>query len=483
MKIEDMGLGGQVSYCANCGQRFDETPNFCPDCGEVQPTAAEAPLAPQRAWVQLHLKSIVWAAGGLGVALLLIGLTAFLRGQPSGSASPPSLSPGAAAVAEFRSTIKKEDDAGVAAQFSPTLRADFLGNTATAAASVLRKHYPKLASMQVREVSDDETWLLDPSDADTRLEFRAAEGWKVASVSYAETATVEEAVTAPDLVHRTKHLPSGTRIFVAEAVPGRVSKTYRISARDGKEVNRIVQNESVIANAVPAEIFEGTGTKGEGISKLTTGVRFSDREADHHRIIESVRTFPASRDVIGTSWRIEDPEAGDRARAVLLGPGHQTWEGKEYRIAKRYAFFYFNPSFVTPSRPGKYVVVAEENGRPAAWRVVTVTPSGSQTPALSGSSKTQSASRPSDSQIKAAALGLLKKDNSKVKVTGTKVSEVTRDKSGRWWAIVFFSFTGGEGGDTLYMYKDGTDWIYYSVGSGISTTDLPADVRFKSMIY
>lgn len=71
-----------MGYCGNCGRQFDQTPNFCPDCGHVQ---SEALHADKRTNEEPEATSVAQDSPGPAAASEGHGLGGSTFGQPDDS--------------------------------------------------------------------------------------------------------------------------------------------------------------------------------------------------------------------------------------------------------------------------------------------------------------------------------------------------------------------------------------------------------------
>jgi hypothetical protein len=66
-------------------------------------------------------------------------------------------------------------------------------------------------------------------------------------------------------------------------------------------------------------------------------------------------------------------------------------------------------------------------------------------------------------------------------VTASEIRSIKTalDSQGRWWvsALVVPSDGTAQDAATLYMFKDDRAWKLVELGTGVSTDELPADVR------
>jgi hypothetical protein len=341
--------------CSNCGADVPEGKKLCQECGSEQPDVK--PPKPKSRFAKT-----AWI-GAVAIVAFAVALTAYLANSGPG-----------AAVAELSSAVRSGDDVAVANMFVPTLRTGFLLDRTEGASRILTSRLPNIGSMELRKVASDEAWLLDPGSPDVRLVLRKSDGWRIASVSYSETETVEEPLSFAETVNETTHLPRGTRIVIAPSVAGRVRKTIKVLSRDGREVSRSETNREVLAQPTTGEVYVGTGTRGSGVSRLVTGSRFKKKE---NRVTNSSSRLSAKDGKLGASWRITNPRTGDRDRLVLLGPGGDVEVGDNSKLSGKYDWYdslsYFSMQGGSAWNPtGKWIVVVEKNNRPAAWRAVTV---------------------------------------------------------------------------------------------------------------
>jgi hypothetical protein len=90
--------------------------------------------------------------------------------------------------------------------------------------------------------------------------------------------------------------------------------------------------------------------------------------------------------------------------------------------------------------------------------------------------KANVAGKPSEASVIAAAKTLLAK-NEEATLSGVKVESMTRDKKGKWWALI--SATEESAGAVKAVFaSDGKNWDERAYGLTITDTDLPSDVKF-----
>lgn len=306
-----------------------------------------------------------WIGIALGVALVAAAGVAVYVVQTN--ASPEK------AVATFTSAIAAKDDVGVAGMFTSDLRDSFLANKTEGAADTVKQRFPSVESMQLREVSNSEVWLLNPKEPDAKLTLRKDGGWHVASASYFVTETVTEDLKPSSEVHKTKHLPKGTTVVIARARKGSIEKLYKVAMVDGTEAGRAELNRRTLDYPKAGETYKGTGKRGHGVTRLLTGSKFNKRT---YRVTNNSRTIRASVGKLGASWRTLSPKSGDTDRFVMLGPGHEVIVHKASKLKggmRWYDAYAYSTSRLTEwSRKGRWILIVEKNDRPAVWRVVTV---------------------------------------------------------------------------------------------------------------
>lgn len=96
---------------------------------------------------------------------------------------------------------------------------------------------------------------------------------------------------------------------------------------------------------------------------------------------------------------------------------------------------------------------------------------------VSGSgSASNVAGKPSDAAVVSAAKTLLTKNEEAV-LSNVKAVSVTRDKSGKWWALVSATEESAGAVKAVLVY-DGKKWDERAYGLTITDLDLPSDVRF-----
>ena len=295
---------------------------------------------------------------GLGVVLAIVAIgAAYLLFRGPGSAA-----------AELTSAVQSGDDITVVKMLVPSLQTGLLGGRTEGAAQAVSSSFPSLDSMELRKVSSSEAWLLDPDSPDLRLVFKKGDGWQVTSASYITTETVDEPLVFPEAVNETNHLPAGTRIVIEASQPGTVRRTVRVLKRDGTEVSRTEANREVLTQPTAGEVYQGTGKKGSGVTRLRTGSRV-DKKA--YRVTNNRSTVGAPG-TLATSWRIPNPKSGDRTRCIELGPQQYTSESDNTKMSSGYDWYDFYSSIeLTEYDAGRWIVVIERNNRPAVWKVVT----------------------------------------------------------------------------------------------------------------
>jgi hypothetical protein len=94
----------------------------------------------------------------------------------------------------------------------------------------------------------------------------------------------------------------------------------------------------------------------------------------------------------------------------------------------------------------------------------------------SGNSAIDSARRPSDTEMVAAAKRLAKESGA-IQVVGARFGDAARDSKGRWWAEV--DILNDLDGAIVVIYEDAGVWKLFGAGTGLEPSDLPPDVKLK----
>lgn len=177
-------------------------------------------------------------------------------------------------------------------------------------------------------------------------------------------------------VQKTKHLPKGTRFTVTKGRRGERELTYTVEVRGGVRTTPSPPDEALVSLGVPPLVWSGTGRRSSAsVSKLATGTKINQSAAT---VTNPSKVIDGRRGRLAVGARLSNPRAGNKLRFILLSPASTTTMSKT-SIAKSgyYDWYDFSSTWTLPSGQrieprGKWIVVVEVDGRPAAWKVFTV---------------------------------------------------------------------------------------------------------------
>lgn len=89
--------------------------------------------------------------------------------------------------------------------------------------------------------------------------------------------------------------------------------------------------------------------------------------------------------------------------------------------------------------------------------------------------------RPTTAEITNAVRKFVSRTNSRVIVRKLTHAKIARDGRGRWWVSGWAVPADTSKYETaiVYLYKDGSKWALFDLGSGIDRSELPTDIRSK----
>lgn len=176
-------------------------------------------------------------------------------------------------------------------------------------------------------------------------------------------------------VRKTKHLPKGTRFIVTKGRRGERELTYTVEVSGGVRTTPSPPGEALVSLGVPPLVWSGTGKRSSAsVSKLATGTKVNKSAM----VTNPSKVVDGRSGRLAVGARLSNPKAGNKVRFVLLSPdGTTTMSKTSTAKSSNYDWYDFSSTWTLPSGQrieprGKWIVVVEVDGRPAAWKVFTV---------------------------------------------------------------------------------------------------------------